>query len=485
MCSEPSSGVGSEKERCPPGRRAVSRWAAGRRSHTGTPQERVRLDRAQPSPLHRGAGTGSVRDGSDRSGGASALLRGLVIVATLLTFGLVSTTDARAQSSPTPEGTVITNTATVSFTDANSNSYSDVNDSVNVTVAFQAGVDVIASESSVSPSVGARDTLVFDLANIGNGTDSLTVGETISDASVITIHQYLLTDAGGTTTTYATFAELKAVTDTLDMAQNDTIQVGVDYEVASGKGGESTDYTLDATSQRDGGTSDSDVTSVNSSESIAVSTTPDGGQNLEKLPSNGTNYTETFSVTNDGDGSESFDLLASNTGSAISGIVSVDGVSGDSTRITLSAGASQNVDVIYTVGDVAAGTVDTLTLTARAVTDGTSDDGTADLTVVRPSLSITMEAFEDDQSTDISGGQVLPGDTIQYKVTVTNNGTADATSVSVSETLPSEVTYLSNSDPNSDWSSISESSGTVTADLSGTLASGGGSAFFWVRVEIK
>lgn len=423
--------------------------------------------------------------GFRRADRALSVSRVLLVVGMTAAYGLLGAADARAQTSPTPEGTVITNTATVSFTDANSNSYSDVSDSVSVTVSFQAGVDVIAGASSVSPSVGTRDTLTFDLANVGNGTDSLTVGETISDATVITINEYQLTDAGGTTTTYGSFAAMKAVTDTMDLAQSDTIQVGVDYTVNSGKGGQSTSYTLDATSQRDTGTSDSDATTINVSETIAVSTTPDGGQNLEKLPSNGTNYTQTFTVTNNGDGSESFDLLASNTGSAISNIVSVNGVSGDSTQITLSAGASQNIDVIYTVGDVAAGTTDTLTLKARSTTDNTSDDGTADLTVIRPSLSVTMEAFQDDQTTDISGGQVAPGDTIQYKVTVTNSGTADASSVSVTDSIPSEVTYLSNSDPSGDWSSISEASGVVTADLSGTLASGGGSAFFWIRVAIK
>src|SRR5438093_5125086 len=41
----------------------------------------------------------------------------------------------------TPEGTVITNTATATYTDANNNPYSAVSGSVSVTVGFKAGVD--------------------------------------------------------------------------------------------------------------------------------------------------------------------------------------------------------------------------------------------------------------------------------------------------------------------------------------------------------
>ena len=40
----------------------------------------------------------------------------------------------------TPEGTVITNTATATYTDANNNPYAAVSGSVSVTVGFKAGV---------------------------------------------------------------------------------------------------------------------------------------------------------------------------------------------------------------------------------------------------------------------------------------------------------------------------------------------------------
>src|SRR5207245_1294758 len=45
----------------------------------------------------------------------------------------------------TPEGTVITNTATATYTDANNNAYSAVSGSVSVTVGFKSGVTVTAN----------------------------------------------------------------------------------------------------------------------------------------------------------------------------------------------------------------------------------------------------------------------------------------------------------------------------------------------------
>src|SRR3712207_499648 len=56
---------------------------------------------------------------------------------------------------PTPEGTVITNTATASWSDANNNSYTPVTASVSVTVGFAAGVDA-QSAATVTPASPSR-----------------------------------------------------------------------------------------------------------------------------------------------------------------------------------------------------------------------------------------------------------------------------------------------------------------------------------------
>ena len=401
---------------------------------------------------------------------------GLVLLASTLVYadGL--------QAQATPEGTVITNTATVSWTDANSNSYTPVNGSVNVTVGFGGGVDVIAAAATAGPaSPSTADTLTFDIVNVGNGTDSVSVSESISDATVITVTGYRYG-----VTTYGTLAALNSALAGVSMAVNDTINVKVVYDVASNKGGTPSTYTLTGTSRRDNTKSDNDATTVTPGLTVGVAVTPDGGQNVQKLPSNGTNYTFTFTVTNNSNGVESFDLLGSSPGSAVITLVSVNGVAGDSTRISsVAAGASQNIDVVYSVADVAAGSADTLNLKARAVSDGTTnDDGYADLTVIKASISITKQAYRDDQTTLLGGGDtVAPGEFIQYKITVTNNGGADATSVHVDDLLPSEVTYNTATGDAAGWT-FTESAGDVDADLSGSLAASA-SRYFWIRVQIN
>lgn len=404
----------------------------------------------------------------------SKLLRPVRVLALAGVVAVLATTAAQAQ---TPEGTVITNTATVNWTDANSNTYAPVNANVDVTVGFQAGVDVIAAAATVNPtSPSTGDTLFFDVQNIGNGADTVTISEGISVGGIINVTGYRYG-----ATTYASLAALNAALP--EQAQGNTITIKVVYDVIAGQGGQSTVYTMTATSRRDGGVSDADATTITPSETIAVAVTPDGGQNLLRLPSNGTNYTFTFAVQNNGDGPEDFDLLASNPGAVIT-IVSVNGDAGDSTQISLASGASTNIDVIYSVGDVAAGSVDTLFLRARAVSQpATLDDGFADLTVIRPSVSITKAAYRDDQSTLIGAGTVVPGEFIQYLITVTNNGDADASTVHIDDLLPAQVTYNGNTPDAAGWT-FTVAGNDVDADLAGTLAPSA-SRFFWLRVQIN
>ena len=400
---------------------------------------------------------------------------GALALAAMLTFGAPQ---LYAQS-PTPEGTVITNTATVSFTDANGNTYSAVNASVSVTVGFVAGVDVAGVGSVTPASPSSNNTLTFTIQNIGNGTDHVQVAENISVASVITVTSYQLG-----INSYASLAALNTALAGSAITQGSTITVLVKYDVASNKGGVPTNYTLTGTSVRTNTVSDNQVTAINPVQTFAVAVTPDGGQNLQKLPSNGTNYTFTFAVQNNGNGSDNFNLLASNTGSAIT-VVSVNGVAGTATTVTIAAGATMNIDVVYSVGNVAAGTTDNLKLQATSAGDNTkTDNGTADLTVVRPAIAMTKGAYRDDQTTVINTTDtVLPNEALQFKITVTNSGASPAASVQIADAVPAEMTFLSATGDLAGWT-IGNVGNSVTASLTGTLAAGA-SRFIWIRARVK
>lgn len=395
---------------------------------------------------------------------------------------------AHAQVTPTPEGTTITNTASATWTDANGNTYSPATASVSILVGFKAGPDVQSPTSVTSSSPSAANELPFTIVNTGNGIDSVTVSTTA--ATGVTITGYKIGS-----TTYATLAALNEALAATAISAAGSVEVTVVYTVASGQGGQTIPVTLTATSRRTptaAGASDTSSTNVLPAVAAAVVVTPDGGT-VDRLPSGTgpTQYTETFTVQNTGNRNDTFSLAAS-AGTILS-IVSVNGTAGASGSIAVAAGGSATVDVIYTVSNsAAAGATESLVLTATSTNDATkSDPGNRVVRVVRAAISMTKEVFEDNQTTAIGGplssDRVFPGQYIQYKVTVTNTGGAAATltgtGFGITDALPSQVTFASTSSDAAGWT-ISQSGGTVSATLTGTLAAGA-SRFFWIRVQVK
>jgi len=385
-------------------------------------------------------------------------------------------TEARAQ---TPEGTVITNTATATYTDANGNAYAPVSGSVSVTVGFKAGVTVTAntpSPAAASPSTA--DTMTFTVANVGNGTDSMTISEGISVAGVITVTGYRYG-----ATTYGSLAALNGALASAGIAQGGSIVIKVVFDVASGKGGITTVYTLTSTSRRTPATSANASSTITPITVYGVAVTPDGGQNVQRLPGNG--YSFTFAVQNNGNGNDNFDVIATSPGSPVITVVSVNGVAGDSARISLGASASQSIVVVYNVANVAGGSTDTLTLLGRSVGQpATTDPGFMDLTVIKPNLTLTKAAYLDDGVTPVASG-VAPGQVIRYRFTITNGGATSASNVQVTDALPAQVTYVSTSS-STGWT-VAVVGQNVTANYTGTggVLAASASATFELRVSIN
>src|SRR4051812_26490383 len=153
--------------------------------------------------------------------------RWLAVGAVALLTTLATAQSAAAQA--TAEGTVITNTATASYTDANGNTYTNATASVSVTVGFAAGVDVVspASVSPASPSSGNQQD--FTVNNTGNGTDQVSVN--VATAAGLTNVSYKYSG-----TTYATLALLNTALAGVNTVAGGSIIVSVLYDVASGKG---------------------------------------------------------------------------------------------------------------------------------------------------------------------------------------------------------------------------------------------------------
>lgn len=409
------------------------------------------------------------------------VLRRAALTALLLApLALPGRAHAQPGNTPTPEGTTITNTATASWTDANSNTYASVSASASVTVGYLAGPDVSspATVTPASPSTG--NELAFTVTNGGNGVDSVTAAFTVGTG--VTVTGYKLGS-----TTYPTLAALNAALAGTAIPAGTSVTVTVVYTVAPGRGGQTTPVTMTATSRRTPAAptgTDSSTTNVIPPVAAAVAVTPDGGT-IQRLPSNGTQYTQVFTVTNNGNSGDTFTLTGSTGAGAALTIVSVNGVAGTGGSATIAPGGNTTVTVVYTVGDVAAGTTQDLRLSATSANNAsTSDQGFVTIQVVRAALTIAKAAFRDNQTTAITGSdRVVPGEYIQYRITVTNAGGAAATTVAVSDVLPAEVTYVSTAGDATGWT-INESAGTVSATLGGTLATSA-SRYFWIRVRIK
>src|SRR2546422_5838020 len=379
----------------------------------------------------------------------------------------------------TPEGTVITHTATETYTDANSNPYAAVSGSVSVTVGFKAGVTVTANTPTPSSALpSTADTMTFTAANVGNGTGSVTISENISVAGVITVTGYRYG-----ATTYGTLAALNTALATTAIAQGGSITLKIVYNVASGQGGVSTVYTLTANSRRTPATSGNAASTITPATTYAAATTPDGGQNVQRLPGNG--YSFTFSVGNNGNGNDNFDLIATSPGSPVITVVSVNGVAGDSLRISLAPATSTNIVVVYNVANVAGGSTDTLSLLGRSVGQpATTDQGFMDLTVIKPNLTMTKAAYLDDGVTPVASG-VVPGQIIRFRFTVTNGGASSASNVQVTDALPAQMTYVSTSS-STGWT-VAVVGQNVTANYTGTggVLAASASATFELRVSIN
>jgi uncharacterized repeat protein (TIGR01451 family) len=216
-----------------------------------------------------------------------------------------------------------------------------------------------------------------------------------------------------------------------------------------------------------------------------VSVTPDGAT-ITQLPSNGTNYSQTFPVANTGNIADTYALTASAAPAGIVTIVSVNGTPGStSTTTPIVAGGTANVIVVYSVATGAAtGATATITLTATsAVTSTSTNSGTLAVTVARAGITMAKALYRDDQATLVGAGAVSTSEFVQYRVTVTSSGGADATAVSVADVIPAQVTYVAATGDALGWG-FATAGGTLTATLAGTLVSGT-SRYFWIRVQVR
>jgi len=164
-------------------------------------------------------------------------------------------------------------------------------------------------------------------------------------------------------------------------------------------------------------------------------------QSLTSLPTNGANLTATFTLQNIGAVSDVYDLFTStNPGTALT-VVSITGTNitqganpDSARRAALASAGTVTVTVTYRIANVAVGTVDTLQLMGRSTGNPVKTSaGVLVVTVIKPVITIGKAVTPP--------GSPLPGASITFTSTLTNSGTASASSVAIVDSIPSWVEY--------------------------------------------
>jgi uncharacterized repeat protein (TIGR01451 family) len=408
----------------------------------------------------------------------SVLATLLALVLAAPAFAQPSTNTDFTLNGLTRQGVTITNVATASYTDANNNPYAQVQAEASVTVGYLASLDIISQPTQAPAGPSADNELPIELQNNGNGPDQFTLS--VSIPAGIENVRYVVDGA-----TYADLDALNAYLATRTVEADYSLNITVLYDVPDGYGGVPLSIVVTATSNQapdqTGGT-DSTTTIITPILEGDVDVTPDL-EAVQQLPSNGTQYTATYTVSNTQNIGATFDLSTVLEGGSVLSVVSVNG---GTTSVFIGANQSQTITVVYMVADDAtAGTVNTLVLVATSQADGAiTDSGSYVVTVIRPSLTMTKTAYRDGRAALIGIGTVLPGEYIEYRIEISNGGNAVATMVEIVDALPSQVTFAGlDFDTAADWTS-SEVDGTVTASLNGSLAPGG-SRYIWIRAQVR
>ena len=432
--------------------------------------------------------------------------RGTTMLWAALT-GVLIAGGSSSLSAQTTEGTVITNTATATYTDANGNTYAAASGQVSVTVGFQGSLSVTSPATATPTSPSTGNSVTWTITNDGNGSDQVQIATSSSDTDVAGNITYVYD-----TVTYATLnalnTQLAAASDSIAAGANITIDVV--YDVGAGEGGNSSNVQLTATSTRTGGDSNNSTTVVTPPITGSLTTTA-SNSTIDRLPSNGaTLYVESFTVTSGLTGTATLGLAAAVSPNAANVVVtriregpSGTWVVGSSTSLSFTTGQVRSIEVEYRVDggvtDAGSSSTVTLTATASAVTGTPSDAADHQVTIIAPSLTVTKSVHGSE--TDAQGntastltGDPQPGATIWYRVQVTNNGTATAVMTGGTNGISDDltglpVTYvggsLNQTGSPTTWDTLAESTGVISGTITAGLPGGGTTAWFVFAVTIN
>ncbi|UCG69384.1 MAG: DUF11 domain-containing protein [Thermoplasmata archaeon] len=367
--------------------------------------------------------------------------------------------------------TVLTNTVTLNYDDANENPYTEESDSVDVTVTAP-GMTITKTADKETANPGDQITYTITYENTGTGDatdvviedtidpDTTYVSATPAPDSIVgdVLTWNIGTVAGGDSASITLIVEVDAYVDDETILTN---SVALNYEDNNNnpqtEEGDSVDVTVTAPIMTITKTADKETAN----------------------PGDQITYTITYENTGTGDATDVVikDTIDADT-TYVSATPTPDSIVGDVLTWnigTVSGGDSETITVIVEVDAyVDDGTVLTNTVTLDYDDPNnnpyTQEIDSVDVTVTAPVMSFSKTA-------DVT--EADPSDTIVYTLTYENSGSGAATDVVITDTIPGDTTFVS-SDPGYD----EVSGNTYTWNIGNMAAYSSGTIIITVTVNV-
>jgi uncharacterized repeat protein (TIGR01451 family) len=388
----------------------------------------------------------------------------------------------------TANGTVISNTASIGTTTTDPNG---ANNSATATTTVGVGsADMSVTKTDTPDPVVAGNNVTYTItvnnAGPSNATtaalaDTLPTGTTFVSLSSPGGWSCTTPAVGGVGTVNCSIATLGVTSAVF------TLVVNVDSALLANVSNTAT--ASSATTDPNGANnSDTETTTVNTSADVQVTKvdTPDP-------VTAGTNLTYTITVTNAGPSSAATVALADTvpTGTTFVSLASPGGWSCTTPAVggtgaincsiaTLAAGGNAVFTLVVAVNpSLTNGTVITNNATASSTTadpNGGNNSATATTTVGTGSANLSVTKVD-------TPDPIAPGANITYTITVNNAGPTNASSVSLSDTLPANTTFVSLASPGG-WSCITPAVGAAGTVTCTNASVGTGNAVFTLVVAV-